>query len=154
MEWLRCGHHVHVVSTCTQSRAACRMLYYLLLRAVSTQQLAGVSPNKLHFLQHDFFVPEGSKKALDDFVKAATKGSLYVLADEAQWIVDINIFCDEVLRQVPLLHLWAASYFFKNTPAGWQVECLTRPLRSPPAVVREVEQDASFVRDGAVQSVH
>lgn len=56
MEWLRRGHHVHVVSTCTHSRAACRMLYYLLLRAVSTQQLAGVSPNQLHFLQHDFFL--------------------------------------------------------------------------------------------------
>lgn len=34
--------------------------------------------------------------------------------------------------------MWAASYFTEHAPAGWQVGEFRRPLRSPPAVVREV----------------
>ncbi|XP_025100537.1 uncharacterized protein LOC112567882 isoform X2 [Pomacea canaliculata] len=57
--------------------------------------------------------------------------------------------CDKLLTQVPDLHLWAACCFHENAPDCWQVEYLTRPLRSPPAVVREVEQ-ADFITDGNV----
>ncbi|XP_025113361.1 uncharacterized protein LOC112575604 [Pomacea canaliculata] len=52
-----------------------------------------------------------------------------------------NTVCDKLPTQVPRLHFWAASCYHGDAPAGWQVECLTRPLRSPPAVVREVEQN-------------
>ncbi|XP_025111942.1 uncharacterized protein LOC112574840 [Pomacea canaliculata] len=54
---------------------------------------------------------------------------------------DFKTFCDKLLTKVPRLHLWAASCFHEQAPAGWQVEYLTRPLRSPPVVVREVEQN-------------
>ncbi|XP_025113895.1 uncharacterized protein LOC112575950 isoform X2 [Pomacea canaliculata] len=50
-------------------------------------------------------------------------------------------FCNQLLIRVPRLHLWAASCYYAFIPACWQVEYLTRPLRSPPSVVREVEQD-------------
>lgn len=51
-------------------------------------------------------------------------------------------FCNKLSRKVPKLHLWAASCYHGDAPDGWQVEFLTRPLRSPPVVIREVEQDA------------
>lgn len=53
-------------------------------------------------------------------------------------------FCQELLHHVPHLVLWAASCFHENTPDSWQLEVLTRPLRSPPVVVREVIQADEF----------
>lgn len=50
-------------------------------------------------------------------------------------------FCDKLLRQVPDLHLWVASFYHGRVPPAWQEKSLTRPLRSPPAVVREVAKD-------------
>ncbi|XP_025111741.1 uncharacterized protein LOC112574728 [Pomacea canaliculata] len=61
-------------------------------------------------------------------------------------IKNFQTLCDKLLTQVPRLHFWAASCLHGYTPAGWQVEYLTRPLRSPPVVVREVEQDAKITR--------
>lgn len=54
-------------------------------------------------------------------------------------------FGEKLLTLVPNLHLWAASYFHEFAPKGWQVELLTRPLRSPPTIVREVRKDTAFV---------
>ncbi|PVD18253.1 hypothetical protein C0Q70_20802 [Pomacea canaliculata] len=134
IEWLRCGHHVYVVSSCSESLAACTMLYQLLLQTVKTQQSAGVSPGQPHLLQYDLDGGDDVEKAFNDLSQAASGGSLYVIADEAT-------LCELLLTRVPRLHLWAASCYIENAPVGWQVEYLTRPLRSPPAVVREVEQD-------------
>ncbi|XP_025100976.1 uncharacterized protein LOC112568091 isoform X2 [Pomacea canaliculata] len=62
-------------------------------------------------------------------------------------IKNFQTLYEKLLTRVPRLHLWAASYFHQNAPAGWQVEYLTRPLRSPPTVVREVEQDEMITTD-------
>ncbi|XP_025111947.1 uncharacterized protein LOC112574842 [Pomacea canaliculata] len=62
----------------------------------------------------------------------------------------METFYVKLLTQVPRLHLWAASCFHLNAPVGWQVENLTRPLRSPPVVVREVEQDEMITEYYAV----
>ncbi|XP_025079698.1 uncharacterized protein LOC112555480 [Pomacea canaliculata] len=147
IEWLRCGHHVYVVSTWWGSRAACTMLYHLLLQTVKTQQSSGVSPGQPHLLQYDLDRGKDVFKAVNDLSQAASGGSLYVIADEvASELRNIKFqtFCELLLTRVPRLHLWAASCFHDYTPAGWQVEYLTRPLRSPPAVVREVEQDTKI----------
>ncbi|XP_025078806.1 uncharacterized protein LOC112554942 [Pomacea canaliculata] len=123
------------------------MLYHLLLQTVKTQQSAGVSPGQPHLLHYD--LDDGYEKAINDLSQAAKGRSLYVIADEvgSEYSVDYRInnlqtLCQLLLTQVPRLHVWAASCFNAYTPAGWQVEYLTRPLRSPPAIVREVEQDA------------
>ncbi|XP_025100540.1 uncharacterized protein LOC112567884 [Pomacea canaliculata] len=145
IQWLRCGHHVYVVSTWSDSRVASIMLYHLLLQTVNTQQSAGVSPGQPHLLQYDLDEGNDVKKTVNDLSQAARGGSLYVIADEVIGS-KFPTFCDKLLTQVPHLHLWAASCYHRNAPAGWQVECLTRPLRSPPAVVREVEQDSSFTK--------
>ncbi|XP_025113059.1 uncharacterized protein LOC112575411 [Pomacea canaliculata] len=61
-------------------------------------------------------------------------------------IKNFQTLSNKLLTRVPGLHLWAASCFHQYTPAGWQVEYLTRPLRSPQAVVREVEQDEMITK--------
>lgn len=62
-------------------------------------------------------------------------------------------FCVDLLTRVPDLHLWAASCFYRDPPAGWLVESLTRPLRSPPVVVREVQKDVNISAD-FLRTVH
>ncbi|XP_025100549.1 uncharacterized protein LOC112567889 [Pomacea canaliculata] len=115
------------------------MLYHLLLQTVNTQQSAGVSPGQPHLLLYRLYEYKDAEKAINDLSQAATGGSLYVIADEAG--SNFPTVCDKLLTQVPDLHLWAASCYDGYAPASWQVEYLTRPLRSPPAVVREVKKD-------------
>ncbi|XP_025112559.1 uncharacterized protein LOC112575149 [Pomacea canaliculata] len=129
------------------------MLYHLLLQTVKTQQSAGVSPGQPHLLLYELDDDKVLEKAVNDLSQASGEGSLYVIADE---VVSgdrpsFEIFCDKLLTNVPCLHLWAASCFHGDAPNGWQVEYLTRPLRSPPAVVREVEQDVMISSDRAVK---
>ncbi|XP_025099960.1 uncharacterized protein LOC112567481 [Pomacea canaliculata] len=123
------------------------MLYHLLLQTVSTQQSAGVSSGQPHLLLFDLYSYKDAEKAVNDLSQAARGGSLYVIADEVSGSSYFCSVCDKLLTQVPHLHLWAASCYHGNATVGWQVEYLTRPLRSPPAVVREVEQDRSFTND-------
>ncbi|XP_025100535.1 uncharacterized protein LOC112567881 [Pomacea canaliculata] len=141
IQWLRCGHHVYVVCTCWESSIASMMLYHLLLQTVKTQQSAGVSPGQPHLLLYDLYKSEEVEKAVNDLSQAARGGSLYIIADEASGSEYFHTVCYKLLTQVPDLHLWAASCFHGDAPAGFQVEYLTRPLRSPPAVVREVKKD-------------
>ncbi|XP_025113139.1 uncharacterized protein LOC112575467 isoform X1 [Pomacea canaliculata] len=137
------------------SRAACSMLYHLLLQTVKTQQSAGVSPGQPHLLQYHLHDDKDEEKTVNELSQISSGGLLYVIADEAVSDYRINYFenfCKNLLTRVPRLHLWAASCFHKHAPAGWQVAHLTRPLRSPPSVVREVEQDVwIFTRRSPVQ---
>lgn len=55
------------------------------------------------------------------------------------WKPHFKAFCENLLTRVPHLHLWAASCKHGIVPSGWQMECFTRPLRCPPAVLKEVE---------------
>lgn len=61
-------------------------------------------------------------------------------------------FCEKLLARVSNLHLWAATCYHGNAPTGWQTESLTRPLRSPPVIVREIEQDWAMTRSKEVQA--
>ncbi|XP_025113100.1 uncharacterized protein LOC112575440 [Pomacea canaliculata] len=146
--WLQSGKDVYIVSTCSDSRAVCSMLYQRLLQIIQWQA-TGVTQNQL-YLRHYLFdksetvdkdVDEVVDEAVDDLSQAAKGDTLYVIADEAARPYYFQPFCDKLRTRVPSLHLWAASCFHDFAPAGWQVEYLTRPLRSPPTVVREVEQD-------------
>ncbi|XP_025111934.1 uncharacterized protein LOC112574831 [Pomacea canaliculata] len=129
------------------------MLYHLLLQTVKTQQSAGVSPGQPHLLLYNLNDDKHVEEAINDLSQAAIGGSLYVIADEVMSELSVGntmknfqTLCDKLLTQVPRLHLWAASCYHGDAPTGWQVEYLTRPLRSPPAVVREVEQDEKITR--------
>ncbi|XP_025113360.1 uncharacterized protein LOC112575603 [Pomacea canaliculata] len=149
IKWLRCGHPVYIVSTWWRSRAACIMLYHLLLQTVKTQQSAGVTPGQPHLLQYDLDDGKDREKVVNDLSQAARGGSLYVIADEVNGFI-FNIFFDKLLTQVPHLHLWVTCCYHIFAPASLQVECLTRPLRSPPAVVRELAQNRLITKDHRV----
>ncbi|XP_025114499.1 uncharacterized protein LOC112576346 isoform X2 [Pomacea canaliculata] len=145
IQWLRCGHHVYVVSTWKGSRLACRVLHHLLLQTIKEDPTTAVSSEHLHLLEYDFFNDKkDADKAVKNLSQAATGGELFVIADEAGPKHDVQTFLDKLLTQIPQLHLWAASYYHEAAPRGWQEEHLTRPLRCPPTVVREVEKDSEI----------
>ncbi|XP_025111921.1 uncharacterized protein LOC112574819 [Pomacea canaliculata] len=151
IQWLRCGHHVYVVSTWWGSRAACSMLYHLLLQDIANKQhTADVSPGQPHLLLYDFEFDEDVEQAVNDLSRTAKENLLYIIADETipgfGSKSSFHDLCNKLLTKVPDLHLWAANCYHEDAPDGWQVEYLTRPLRSPPTVVREVEQDDEITK--------
>ncbi|XP_070178319.1 uncharacterized protein [Littorina saxatilis] len=80
---------------------------------------------------------------------AQTHGRVHILADEAECDVIAEIYRALKQRHVRFT-LWAAGVKL-DVPADMEryVRKLTQPLRSPPAVVREVEQ-ARDMKDGTV----
>ncbi|XP_025113468.1 uncharacterized protein LOC112575704 [Pomacea canaliculata] len=155
MEWLRCGHHVYIVSVWSESHVACIMLYHLLLQTISTQQTAGVTgvtAGHLHLLQYEFKATGGKDvdKAVNELSQAANGRPLYVIADEMS-TDNFVFFFNKLLMQVPRLHFWAASCYHIMIPGAWSSEFLTRPLRCPPVVVREVEKDKKIAQHQFVQ---
>nr|KAG5701726.1 hypothetical protein BaRGS_004328 [Batillaria attramentaria] len=87
--------------------------------------------------------------AVNDLAAAANNGELYIIADEAIYdgpYDDDNTsgrfseFVTHLSNRVPSLHLWAAAVERVRVPSRVSVETLTRPLRCPPAVVREVKK--------------
>ncbi|XP_025111939.1 uncharacterized protein LOC112574836 [Pomacea canaliculata] len=116
------------------------MLYHLLLQTVNTTLTNG----QLHLLQYSFIDDDDINDDInddidDDHNKGNVEKAVEHLSQEARRA--FKTFCEKLLTKVPDVHLWAASFYCKHIPAGWQVEYLTRPLRFPPAVVREVIRD-------------
>ncbi|XP_025114143.1 uncharacterized protein LOC112576110 [Pomacea canaliculata] len=143
IQWLQCGHHVHILSTWWISRAVCMILYHKLLQAVRMERIPGVSPEKVHLHEHDILLEKNMMKAVTDLSQCAKEESLYVIADEVgpeSRSGDFGTFCEELMKQVRRLSIWAGSCYHNQAPDGWQVEYLRRPLRSPPTVVREVDK--------------
>ncbi|XP_025112045.1 uncharacterized protein LOC112574897 [Pomacea canaliculata] len=150
IQWLRCGHQVDIVSTWRGSLAACDRLFCLLLQTVKKQQSAGVSIGQPYLRHYDLTERKDAEKAVSDFSQAAMRGNLFIIADEAGPDSErFKNFCNKLPTSTDL-HLWAASSYHGHAPDGWQVEYLTRPLRSPPVVVREV-QNAREITDAEVK---
>ncbi|XP_025111877.1 uncharacterized protein LOC112574797 [Pomacea canaliculata] len=148
-EWLLQGKKVFVLSTWKKSLAVCTMLHYQL------QLTTNVQPGQLRFLQYDFEDKKDRDKALSDLSQESNGELLYVIADEAGPDKSgkeslFRTFCDKLLKKVPDLHLWAASCYSRHTHDKWKVKDLTRPLRCPPVVRREVEQDRAMTKDFSV----
>ncbi|XP_025112050.1 uncharacterized protein LOC112574900 [Pomacea canaliculata] len=150
IEWLRWGHHVYVVSTWWRSRAACSMLHQLLQRIMNMHE----TPGKPHLLQYHFEDEKDVTRAVAELSQKAIGGKVYVIADEVvrghMSATRLQTFCDDLLKQVPRLHLWAANCYDGHVPVGWPEEKLTRPLRSPPAVVREIKKSREITAENNV----
>lgn len=82
IEWLRCGHDVYILSTWDGCRAACCMLFHLLLQIVKTHQAESVKFGTPHLLQYDFKKGEDVEKAVNDLSQETKGASLHVIADE------------------------------------------------------------------------
>ncbi|XP_070178336.1 uncharacterized protein [Littorina saxatilis] len=110
--------------------------------------------NMAEVLDEDGDWTEEGKKKVQAWVEelcqhAQTHGSVHILADEAECDVIAEIYRALKQRHVRFT-LWAAGVKL-DVPADMEryVRKLTQPLRSPPAVVREVEQ-ANDMKDGTV----
>ncbi|XP_070183381.1 uncharacterized protein [Littorina saxatilis] len=103
--------------------------------------------------QYGHWTEEGKKKVqawVEELCQhAQTHGRVHILADEAECDVIAEIYRALKQRHVRFT-LWAAGVKL-DVPADMEryVRKLTQPLRSPPAVVREVEQ-ARDMKDGTV----
>nr|KAG5690915.1 hypothetical protein BaRGS_003406 [Batillaria attramentaria] len=96
---------------------------------------------------YDFNNKTDVETAVNKLAAAANNGELYIIADEAFYGHDYNNtsgrfseFVTHLSNRVPSLHLWAASVDRVRVPPCVSVETLTRPLRCPPAVVKEIEK--------------
>ncbi|XP_025107255.1 uncharacterized protein LOC112571998 isoform X2 [Pomacea canaliculata] len=149
-EWLRDDHPVYIVSTWERSRASCSMLHHLLLQTESP-----ATPSKVHLRRFNFGDDKDVEKAVTDLSQDALGKQLHVVADEVGPDYGrpqaFKTFCEKLLKQVPDLHLWAASCRYNLSPRGWEQEHLTKPLRSPPVVVREVAQASEIRLSGDVR---
>lgn len=63
-----------------------------------------------------------------------------------------KVFCKDLTTNVPKLHLWTGSIERNNIPDGFEECALTRPLRSPPAIVTEVEHSPIMKKGKTVDS--
>ncbi|XP_025101018.1 uncharacterized protein LOC112568122 isoform X2 [Pomacea canaliculata] len=156
LKWLRHNHDVYVMSTTEHSRMACCMLHHLLQHELERMRQAGEECGQcgqLHLLQYNFRGGTDVDRATQELTDAAKNGEVYVIADEvgpddvqpekdfrAVSKTHFHSFCENLRRFVQDTHLWAASCKHKVAPKGWKLEYFTRPLRSPPTVVREVER--------------
>ncbi|XP_025111864.1 uncharacterized protein LOC112574792 isoform X2 [Pomacea canaliculata] len=141
IQWLCCGHDVYIVSTWYGSRAACSMLYHMILQTIDTQQRETSSPGFLYILNYDFNFYEDMRKAVDDLSHSANEKTLRVIADEAGPMTHFQNFCGVLLKRVPHLHLWATCCYHSSPPVGWQEKPLTRLLRCLPDVDRKMVQN-------------
>ncbi|XP_070190960.1 uncharacterized protein [Littorina saxatilis] len=120
--------------------------------SVQLVNMAGVGKRDWEGRQYHW-TEEGKKKVqarVEELCQhAQTHGRVHILADEAEGDVIAKIYRALKQRHVRFT-LWAAGVML-DVPADMKrhVRYLTQPLRSPPAVVREVEQ-ANAMRDGTV----
>ncbi|XP_070184303.1 uncharacterized protein [Littorina saxatilis] len=119
--------------------------------SVQFVNMAGVGKKDRSGQYH--WIEEGKKKVqawVEELCQhAQTHGRVHILADEAECDVIAEIYRALKQRHVRFT-LWAAGVKL-DVPADMEryVRKLTQPLRSPPAVVREVEQ-ADDMKDGTV----
>ncbi|XP_025112343.1 uncharacterized protein LOC112575043 isoform X2 [Pomacea canaliculata] len=139
VEWLQCGD-VYIVSTWVSSRAACTLLHDQLLKHAS-------SDSKVILKQYNFKSGTDVENAVKELSEATDRKPLMVIADEVGPDGSgFKTFCEQLQDKLPHLHLWAASCYHGYSPQGWPVEYLTKSLRCPPAVVREVKQASEIER--------
>ncbi|XP_070184775.1 uncharacterized protein [Littorina saxatilis] len=115
--------------------------------SVQLVNMAGVGKRDI-FGQYQW-TEEGKNKLQKLWQHAQTHGRVHILADEAECDVIAEIYRALKQRHVRFT-LWAAGVKL-DVPADMKrhVRYLTQPLRSPPAVVREVEQ-ADDMKRGTV----
>ncbi|XP_070184050.1 uncharacterized protein [Littorina saxatilis] len=119
--------------------------------SVQLVNMAGVGKKYRRGQYH--WTEEGKKKVqawVEELCQhAQTHGRVHILADEAECDVIAEIYLALKQRHVRFT-LWAAGVML-DVPADMKryVRKLTQPLRSPPAVVREVEQ-ATDMKEGRV----
>ncbi|KAK7497139.1 hypothetical protein BaRGS_00011669 [Batillaria attramentaria] len=79
------------------------------------------------------------------FVHKNEKKSLHLVIDEAPWFFGqvFQLLRSQASKRVEL-YIWAASVYYGSRPNSFEEMRLVRPLRCPPAVLRELETGPAY----------
>ncbi|KAK7106752.1 hypothetical protein V1264_017973 [Littorina saxatilis] len=145
--WLRQGHDVHVLSTRHATLAVSTSITQQLKMSLSAGPTPNLTPGSVSYHQYDFLTREEDvEQAVTDLVACMKNGHLYVLLDEAffdssQKPGPAHIrLVSQLAQRVPHLYLWCATVYNDDIPPALQTQVFTVPLRSAPAVLREIQQ--------------
>ncbi|XP_070203221.1 uncharacterized protein [Littorina saxatilis] len=146
VRWLRRGHDVHLLSTSFDTRAVSTSIKQQLEMSLSAGPTPSLTPGSVSFHRHNFLDREEDvEQAVTDLVAACMKnGHLHVLVDEAVFISSqkrgprVTRLVTRLAQRVPHLYLWCAGTNNCDIPPALQTQVFTVPLRSAPAVLREI----------------
>ncbi|KAK7092750.1 uncharacterized protein [Littorina saxatilis] len=143
-QWLDQGEDVHVISTCHESRTISTLIHRQL-----QQQTAAAGAGTAHF-HHLMVYDQGQTSSkIDELAKAAgaNGGKLFIILDEMihNHRFRFSEFLTKLHSRVQSMHVWAGGMYRPDPLPPWiQLETIALPLRTPPAVLREVDQGSSI----------
>ncbi|KAK7098181.1 uncharacterized protein [Littorina saxatilis] len=146
VRWLRQGHDVHVISTLDTTRAVSTSIKQQLQMSLSAGPTPSLTPGSVSYHLYDIFNREGDvDQAVTDLVACVKNGQLHVLIDEVSFDSRNKYgprhtrLVTRLAQQVPHLYLWCAGVWNTEIPPALQTQVFTVPLRSAPAVLREIQ---------------
>ncbi|KAK7106609.1 hypothetical protein V1264_017842 [Littorina saxatilis] len=146
LRWLRQGHDVHVLSTVYNTRAVNTSITQQLEMSLSAGPTPSLTPGSVSFHRYNFWDREADvEQAVTDLLACVKNGHLHVLIDEASFDSRskhgprLTRLVTRLAQQVPHLYLWCAGTNNRDIPPALQTQVFTVPLRSAPAVLREIQ---------------
>ncbi|XP_070201236.1 uncharacterized protein [Littorina saxatilis] len=146
LRWLRQGHDVHVLSTRYNTRAVSTSIKQQLEMSLSAGPTPSVTPGSVSYHRYDIWNREADvEQAVTDLLACVENGHLHVLIDEASFHSRRQDgprhtqLVTRLAQQVPHLYLWCAGILNRDIPPALQTQVFTVPLRSAPAILREIQ---------------
>ncbi|XP_070202899.1 uncharacterized protein [Littorina saxatilis] len=146
VRWLRQGHDVHVLSTLYNTWAVSTSITQQLERSLSAGPTPSLTPGSVSYHWYDFYNREEDvEQAVTDLLACVKNGHLHVLLDEAFFDSRakdgprLTRLVTRLAQRVPHLYLWCAGVYNTEIPPALQTQVFTVPLRSAPAVLREIQ---------------
>ncbi|XP_070201271.1 uncharacterized protein [Littorina saxatilis] len=146
LRWLRQGHDVHVLSTRYNTRAVSTSIKQQLEMSLSAGPTPSLTPGSVSYHLYDIWATEGDvEQAVTDLLACVENGHLHVLIDEARFDSSQKPgprhthLVTRLAQQVPHLYLWCAGTNNRDIPPALQTQVFTVPLRSAPAILREIQ---------------
>ncbi|XP_070199111.1 uncharacterized protein [Littorina saxatilis] len=146
VRWLRQGHDVHVISTGYNTRAVSTSIKQQLEMSLNASPTPSLTPGSVSYHIYDIWNREGDvDQAVTDLVACVKNGHLHVLIDEVSFDSRgkrgprHTRLVTRLAQQVPHLYLWCAGVYNAGIPPALQTQGFTVPLRSAPAVLREIQ---------------
>ncbi|XP_070202895.1 uncharacterized protein [Littorina saxatilis] len=146
VRWLRQGHDVHVLSTWDATRAVSTSIKQQLEMSLSAGPTPSLTPGSVSYHRYDILGREADvEQAVNDLLACVKNGHLHVLLDEAFFDSRFKHgprhtrLVTRLAQQVPHLYLWCAGVLNRDIPPALQTQVFTVPLRSAPAVLREIQ---------------
>ncbi|XP_070183249.1 uncharacterized protein [Littorina saxatilis] len=146
VRWLRQGHDVHVLSTRYATRAVSTSIKQQLEMSLSAGPTPSLTPGSVSYHRYNFWDREADvEQAVTDLLACVKNGHLHVLIDEASFDSRFKHgprhtqLVTRLAQQVPHLYLWSAGIVNTEIHPALQTQVFTVPLRSAPAVLREIQ---------------